>query len=297
MLGRAKHLILFALLILCAAPASAAWRDDYPVLRVGMVAGINPAETRGQAEPFRAYLETKLGVPVELFVANDFAALISGQLTGRFHATLLSASAFAAASAACNACVVPIVAPTTAEGDAGFRAVLVVPAGSAIASPADLGDARLAISPEDSVAGRLLPLALFAQDGVDLSAITLVPSDNPAAAMAHLLAGEADAALAWVGASGDPALGYDRGVLHQLIADGTLTMDQIAVIWTSPLIPNGPLVLSADLPDDLKADFTDAMTAMANEDGDALAAAGGGTGFTAVTAEQYQPLMLLTEPR
>lgn len=293
MLARAKRLIVLGLLVLLAAPASAAWRDDYPVLRVGVVAGINPADARTQSEPFRAYLEKALGVPVELFVANDYAALISGQLTGRFHAALLSAAAFAAASAACNACVEPLVAPMTAAGDAGFHAVLVVPAGSAIAAPGDLPGMRLAVSSEDSIAGRLLPLALFAEDGVDLSAVTLVPSANPAAAVAQLLAGEADAALAWTGAAGDPALGYDRGVLHQLVADGTLTMDQIAVVWTSPLIPNGPLAVAVDLPDDLKADLADAMVDMAVDDTDALAAAGGGAGFAAVTAEQYRPLLLL----
>jgi phosphonate transport system substrate-binding protein len=296
MIARTKRLVLAGLILLVAAQtASAAWRDDYPVLRIGMVAGVDATETRGRAEPFRAYLEDSLGVSVELFVANDYPALVSGQLTGRFQATFLSAASFAAASAACNACVEPLVAATSSEGDEGFYAVLVVPTGSAIVGPADLPGARLAVSAEDSIAGRLLPLALFAADGVDVPAIQLVNSDGPAAAMAHLLAGEADAALAWIGTSGDPALGYDRGVLHQLVADGTLAMDAIDIVWTSPLIPNGPLTVSADLPEDLKADLTAAMTEMATAAPDALAAVGGGAGFAAVTAERYQPLQLLTE--
>ncbi len=296
MLARAKRLLIAVLLLLVTMPvASAAWRDDYPVLRIGMVGGAIPADTRTRAEPFRAYLEAELGVAVELFVANDYSALISGQLTGRFQATFLSATAFAAASSACNACVEPLVTATTAEGDRGFYAVLVVPAVSAIAGPADLAGTRLAVSPEDSLAGNLLPLALFAEAGVDLSAVTLVASAGPEDAVAHLLAGEADAALAWTGTTGDPALGYDRGVLHQLVGDGTLTMDQVAIVWTSPLIPNGPLAIAADLPADLKAALAAAMTDMAKGNPDALAAANGGTGFAAVAADDYAPLLLLTE--
>lgn len=287
---------LAALLLLLTTPAALAqWRESYPVLRVGLVAGPDAALTRTRAEPFRAYLEDRLGVSVELLTAPDFGALIADQLTGRLHATFLSAAAFAGASAACGGCVEPLVAQTTRSGEVGYRAALVVSSENALSDPANLAGTRLAVSAEDSLAGRLLPLALFVEAGVEFSEITIISTASQAASVLAVSAGDAEAGLAWIGLS--DALN-ERGVLLALAAAGQISLDEIRVAWTSPMIPHGPLVALTNLPDDLKDDLESAMLAMATADTEALLAidANLGGGFVAIDSEAYEPLMLLTDP-
>ena len=284
--------------IVAAGATMAQWRDDNPVIRIGMVAGVDPVATRARTDPFRAYLARRLGVDVEIFLSNGYSALISGQLTGRFHAAFLSASAFASASVTCGGCLEPAVVPTTLDGEQGFHSVLVVRAGSDISEAAGLPGLRLTVSAVDSISGRLLPLALFAEAGIDVGAIALVPVQSPAQAIQLMLLGEADAALGWSSLNGEQASGYSRGVLRQLVDTGRLDMSEIAIIWTSPLIPYGPLAVMSDLPAGLKSELSDAMVEMAGLDAEALVAVNGALGgaYVAATADLFQPLTRLADP-
>ena len=275
--------------------AVAQWQEQYPVLRIGMVTGVDPAATRARAAPLADYLTERLGVDIEILLTNDYQALISGQLTDRFHATFLTASAFASANDICGNCLEAAAVPTNIDGELGFYSVLIARPLGTVDDPADLPGARLAVSAEDSVAGRLLPLSLFDEDGIDVAAIELRETASPAAAVELLLADGADAALAWSSLAGDEAVGYTRGALRQLVDAGRLTMDEIAIVWSSPMIPHGPLAVAADLPAELKAEITAAMIEMANADPDALAAANGvlGGAFVEAPPDLYAPLMLL----
>jgi phosphonate transport system substrate-binding protein len=279
-------------------PAAAQWRETIPTVRVGVLAGLNPSYLQSQLEPFRSYLEDRLGIAVELVPAADYPTMMAAQMAGGLQIAFLSASAFAATSVACDACVEPLVVPTTPDGIAGYHAILVVPAGSPIDGPADLNGRRLAVSAADSIAGRLLPLRLFAEAGVPETAIQLIERASPEAAIAAMLAGEADAALAWSSLTGDRAAGFAVGALAQMVATATLTMDQIGIAWTSPLIPYAPLSVQASLPADFKADLATAMTGLRAADPEAYAAIdrGHGGGFVPADAAMFAPLLLLATP-
>lgn len=286
------------LLAALALPASAQWRETIPTVRVGILAGLNQSYLQAQMEPFRAYLQDRLGVTIELVPAADYPTMMAAQMAGGLQIAFLSASAFAATSVACAACVEPLVVPTTPDGIAGYHAILVVPAGSLIDDPADLRGRRLAVSADDSIAGRLLPLRLFADAGVPETEIQLVERASPEAAIAAMLAGEADAALAWSSLAGNRAAGFAVGALAQMVATATLTMDQIGIAWTSPLIPYGPLSVQASLPADFKADLAAAMTELQTANPQAYAAIdrGHGGGFVLGDAAMFAPLLLLAAP-
>ena len=138
-------------------PASADWRDDLKVLRIGTVAPHGAAYDMARLEPFRAYLQDRLGLPVEIVATADYDALIDAQASARVQYAIHSASSYATAEALC-ACVEPLALPAAFDGSRGFHSVLVAHAGSAIASLADARGKRLALTGADSVAGRLVPL-------------------------------------------------------------------------------------------------------------------------------------------
>ncbi|WP_188193967.1 phosphate/phosphite/phosphonate ABC transporter substrate-binding protein [Nonomuraea sp. SYSU D8015] len=52
-------------------------------LRVGLIPNISPEQQRAKYEPFAAYLHRRLGVPVELFVASDYAGVVAALAGGR----------------------------------------------------------------------------------------------------------------------------------------------------------------------------------------------------------------------
>jgi phosphonate transport system substrate-binding protein len=289
---RALLAALLTLLMAAAYPAAgfADWRDDIKVLRVGFLAGDNPTYRTTQLEPFRAYLEGKLGIPVELVPSPTYDALIEAQSGGRIQYAIYSAASFATAAALCR-CVEPVAVPTAADGGEGFYSILIARADGPIRSLADAKGARLALAGEDSVAGRLVPLKAFAGEGIVPSEYfsAVIDRPDPKAAVAALLAGEADLAVGWSSMTGDYATGYSTGVLTEMVGSADLTMDEIRVVWQSPLIPFGPHAVRSDLPVELRALLSAALLAMATENPEALVAVdrSGGGGFVAADAALY----------
>jgi phosphonate transport system substrate-binding protein len=255
---------LAGLAALLPASAHADWRDDVKVLRVGFLAVGRPADEVARLEPFRAYLQARLAVPVELAPATTLAALVDAQVAGRVQYAIDSAVSYVTAVARCK-CVEPLAAPLAADGSRGFYAVLLARAGGPIQSLETAEGARLALSGADSLAGRLLPLAGFAAAGIDPATYFSKTETYaaPEAAVAALLAGSVDLAAGWSSLSGDAASGYSFGLLARMVVEGSLAMDGVAVVWRSPLIPFGPHAVAAAMPADERAAIADALSAMA----------------------------------
>jgi phosphonate transport system substrate-binding protein len=296
--------LALALSILAGADdgLSAEWRDDHKALRVGFLAISGAGYDSLRLEPFRAYLESRLALPVELVPAATYAALIDAQATDRVQYAIHSATSYVTAAATCG-CVEPLALPAAFDGARGFYAILLARADGAIFSVADARGARLAVAGEDSIAGRLVPMMWLAREGIDPAQYfsAIVETASPEAAITALFTGEADLAVAWSSLTGDGAGGYDFGVLSRMIRDGVLSMDQIRPIWTSPLIPFGPHAVRRDLPDELKSQLLAALTAMAATAPQALDAVDrssiGGGGFVAAGADDYAVIeALIGEP-
>ena len=158
----------FSLAAAFAGVAHADWRDDLKVLRIGFLSTGAIATDIAHLEPFRAYLEARLSLPVELVPATSYAALIDAEVSARVPYAIHSATSFATAEALCK-CVEALAAPAAFDGSRGFYAVLLARADGPIHSLADARGARLALTASDSVAGRLVPLKAFAAAGIDPS--------------------------------------------------------------------------------------------------------------------------------
>jgi len=79
-----------------------------------------------------------------------------------------------------------------------------------------------------------------------------------------------------------------------------LAMDRVSIVWQSPLIPFGPHVVRKEMPPELKALLSNALTAMAKEAPDVLDAVDRSTftggGFAAVGAADYAVVEALVAP-
>jgi phosphonate transport system substrate-binding protein len=291
---------LLALAILAAAGgARADWRDDVTILRVGVMTGANAPYRLLQLQPFKTYLEARTALPVEIVPAENYDALIAAQMGSRVDYAIESATAFVTADARCN-CVEALAVPTRSGGEPGFFALLVARADSPIATLADAEGARLALAGEDSIAGRLLQMKAFETEGIVAENFfsEIVEVRDPEAAITALLAGEAELAVAWSSLSGEPAAGYSFGVLADLVAEGGLAMEQIEIVWQSPLIPFGPHVIRSALPDELKQLLSRALLDVAQQDPVAFDAVDrfGGRGFVAADAGLFAPIAALIAP-
>jgi phosphonate transport system substrate-binding protein len=291
---------LLALSLLAAAGlARADWRDDVTMLRVGVLTGANAPYRLLQLQPFKAYLEARTALPVEIVPAENYDALIAAQVGSRVDYAVESATAFVTAAARCD-CVEALAVPTRSGGEAGFFALLVARADSPIKTLSDARGARLALASEDSIAGRLLQMKAFETEGIVAQDFFsgIVDLRDPEAAITALLAGEADLAVAWSSLSGDQAAGYSFGVLADLVAEGGLAMDQIEIVWQSALIPFGPHAIRSDLPDDLKQLLSRALLDVARDDPVAYDAVDrfSGRGFVAAAAGLYAPIAALIAP-
>jgi len=295
--------LAFAVVLLCLAPlaAHADWRDDVKVLRIGYLSSLDTAKDSARLEPFRAYMQQRLSLPVEMIPATSTAVLIGAIANGRVSYAVISAGGYVSAAAACR-CVEPVAVPAAFDGSTGFHAVLLARADSTIHSLADTRGARLALSADDSVAGRLIPMKAFAAAGIDPATnfAALYQSDGPADAIQALLDGRADLAVGWSSLAGDETSGYSFGLLADMVRAGTLTMDQVRIVWQSPLIPFGPHVVRSDMPPELKSLIADALSAMASAAPDALdaidASPYGGGGFVKIGAADYATIAALVAP-
>jgi phosphonate transport system substrate-binding protein len=289
---------LFVAALLWPSLARADWRNDLKVLRIGYLASSDVGSDSARLEPFRTYMASQLSLPVEMVPATSTASLIDAISSGRVSYAVMSGGAYAAAAQAC-ACVAPLAEPSAFDGSRGFHALLIARSDSTVQSLADTRGLRLALSAEDSVAGRLLPMHGLAVARIDpatnFSALDEMP--GPQDAVQALLDGRDDVAVAWSSLSGDAASGYSFGLLADMVRSGALTMDQIRIIWQSPLIPFGPHVVRNDVPEQGRQLMLAALTGMASTSPEALDAVDGsiygGGGFVPVTAAEYAPLAAL----
>ncbi|HET7718105.1 MAG TPA: phosphate/phosphite/phosphonate ABC transporter substrate-binding protein [Bauldia sp.] len=288
-------------LALAGGFARAAWQDEVKVLRVGVLGGSDAAYRLATLEPFRVYLQDKTGIPVEIVPAATYDALIDAQAGGQVDYAIYSATAYATAVVKCE-CVEAFAAPVAADGALGFYSILVARSGDPVADLAGAKGKRLGLGPKDSVAGSIVPRHAFAADDIDLATHFLAVREfpTPEDAVKALLQGEVDLAAAWSSLTGSAALGYSFGTLNRMVAEGTLSMDRIKLVWQSRLIPFGPHALRINLPAELKGILSGAVLSMAREDPEALDAVDrlgfGGGGFATPDASLYALVIELVTP-
>ncbi|MGY6697674.1 MAG: phosphonate ABC transporter substrate-binding protein [Roseinatronobacter sp.] len=234
--------------------ASADWRSDLPVFRIGLLGGENEADRLRNNECMGAALAERLGVQVEMFPAPDYAGVMQGLLAGQLDYAALGASAYAGIYLQDPEAVEPIFVTKENDGSLGYIAAMYVRADSDIHSMDDMQGRSLAYADPNSTSGYLVPRFEIKRAGIDEASFfsrTGFGGGHEQATIA-VLEGQYDAGVTWASGQGEASEGYTRGSLRRMIDNGLLNMADLRVIWESPIIPNGPVVIRKALPQEVK---------------------------------------------
>lgn len=239
-----------------------------PVFRVGLLGGENEADRLRNNECFRVAMEERLGIPVELFPAPDYAGVMQGLVAGQLDYASLGASAYAGIYLQDPEAVEPIFVGREADGSTGYIAPMYVRADSDIISLEDMEGRSLAYADPNSTSGYLVPRFELKRAQIDdetYFSSTGFGGGHEQAVIA-VLNGQYDAGVTWSSGQGDAAEGYSRGNLRRMVDNGLLDMADLRIIWESPIIPNGPVVVRKSMPQEAKDIVTAYLTTQHESD-------------------------------
>lgn len=270
------------------------WRKKIGTFRVGIVGGSKAVIKTKQAQPFRLALEEALGMPVEIFAAQDYASLADAHAQSRVEYAIYSATAFSSAWVKCK-CIEPIAVPRAADGTYAFRSVLAVRS-KKYASLSSLKGQPIAVPGKTSFSGHIFPKRELIDQGYDLDDADWNLSFHKTSkqALRDFVSGEAQALFSWMPHSYDQAdTGQNeayRGLYRNL--DSKLH-DATRIVWQSDPVPHGPHAIRTNLPQQAKqiiAWFLDGLFLKSPRAYSAIEMSLQG-GFTPVTLKLYQPLI------
>ena len=139
---------------------------------------------------------------------------------------------------------------------------------SGIMSFEDMQGRILGFADPNSTSGYLVPMVSFINAGIDPDAYFAETrfSGGPEQNVLAVVNGEIDGGVTWVSGVGEFEEGYTSGALRRMIDSGLLDMSELTQVWQSPLIPNGPIVVRSELPEEVRTAVLDSLMAMPEDD-------------------------------
>ncbi len=282
-----------ALIALIAAPALAeGWKDDYQVIRFGILSGENEQDRLMRNEPLRVYLEDTLGVQVEIFSAGNYDGVIQAVAADQIEIARLGSSAYAAAYTETEGGVVPTLTTRAKDGSTGYFSVVVTRCDSGIKSLADAEGKVHAFADPDSTSGYAVPyFNMITKEGFKPEDFfgSVVFSGSHEAGVTGVVNGTFDTAATYQ--DNDIA-----GVYQRMEDKGMIDEGLVCKIWESPEITSGPWTFRKNLPQDMIEEVTAAIEGFPAADPEGYALYSSFTegdenpdvGFTRVDHDRYQ---------
>ncbi len=273
--------VLVALTVLIATDVLAAPKDWPTVLNFGIIPTDSAANMTERFDNVKKYLEKKLGIKIELKVATDYAAVITGMQFKHIDLAYFGPKSYVEASARANAECFAL--EITQDGSNGYHSLIIVRKDSPYKTIADLKGKVWAFVDPNSTSGRLVPLVHFLKDlkiDPDTYFSKVMYSGGHAASMLAVKSGKVDGA-----ATNDLDMARGNGKAWNQEKDFT-------IIWKSPLIPGSLIAYRKDLPASLKGALRDALLAYNDPEGLNMLKL---KGYSAVTDEMYNPVREMIE--
>ncbi|WP_343551321.1 phosphonate ABC transporter substrate-binding protein [Pantoea sp.] len=254
---------LTSLALLTIAMAFGANAADAPKeLNLGILGGQNATQQIGDNQCVKDFFDKELQVDTKLRNSSDYSGVIQGLLGNKIDLVLSMSPASYASVYLQNPKAVDVVGIVVddKDGSQGYHSVVIVKADSPYKKLEDLKGKSFGMADPDSTSGFLMPNQAFKKEfggTVDdkynntFSSVTF--SGGHEQDILGVLNGQFEGAVTWTSLIGDRETGYTSGAFGRLIRmDHPDLMKQIRIIWQSPLIPNGPILVSNNLPADFK---------------------------------------------
>jgi phosphonate transport system substrate-binding protein len=290
-----EHQMKTLLLTLAATTAltgAAFAQDAITEFNIGILGGENAQDRLTNQECFRAKIEEALGVPTKLFAPADYDGVIQGLLGGTIDYAWLGASAYAKIYLTDPAAVELKLTKQNIDDSTGYYSIGFARADSGITSMDDAKGKVFAFADPNSTSGYLVPgaelLAKYGKLEEYFSEVKM--SGGHEQTIVGVANGDFDAGVSWADGLGNWEDGYNSGAFRRAADSGLVEMSDLVEIWRSKMIPEGPMVIRAALPTDVKDKVT-ALTADLWETDKECAynvAAGDAKDFVPVMQEAYE---------
>lgn len=289
-----KKLIAAALATTALTGAALAQSADVTEFRIGILGGENAQDRMNSYECLRGYTEERLGVPAKLFAPADYNGVIQGLLGGTLDMAWLGASAYAAVYLQDPEAVEPVLVKINLDGSYGYHSIGFARKDAGINTLEDMQGKVFGFGDPNSTSGYLIPSIEIPQTtGATMESgdyfgevkftggheQTIVAVNN----------GDVAGGVTWADGQGNWEDGYNSGALRKAVDAGLVDMNDLVEIWRSKPIPEGPVVLRKDLPEEVKATMTQLVDELHEKDADCAygVAAGESLGFDPIAHDAY----------
>ena len=269
------------------------WRQQFPELNIGISSGENEADAIARNQGYAAYLSKKLGVPVKVVRGTDYAAVVEALRAGQVQFASIGPANDALAHKVMGDLITPVAVQRDKEGALGYYSVIAVRADSTYQTIEDIKGKSFAFADPNSTSG-------YAQPSYYLSTVLGTSADEYFGEVAFS-GGHEQSVIALVNGTFEAVATHQTndhsGNIPRMTEKGMIPAGATRIIWTSPLIPNSPVVMRTDLPEELKKAFTDAIFAFPQEDPKAFEelTSGNSKGYAPAKHEDYLDVIAITE--
>ena len=251
-----KLLSLLAATTMLAHPVSA--QDAIKEFNIGILGGENAQDRMTSNECYRAAVEASLGVPVKLFTPADYDGVIQGLLGGTIDMAWLGASAYAKIYLTDPIAVEVRLTKQNLNDSTGYYSIGFARKDSGITRIEDAKGKSFAFAEPNSTSGYLVPAAELTSKYGPLDAYfsEVKMSGGHEQTIVGVNNGDFAAGVSWADGVGNWEDGYASGAFRKAADAGLVDMNNLVEIWRSALIPEGPMVVRAALPTDVKDKVT-----------------------------------------
>jgi len=253
---------------------------DNAAVNVGMVpdAGATQVSITEKA-PLKAYLEQKLGRPVNLIIPTNYNATVEALGNGSLDFAYLGGLTYIKAHARYS--VVPLVQRSS---DLQFRSFFITSSHSSIHSLGDLKGKTFAFGDINSTSGHLMPYLEMRQAGID-----------PNNSLKFRYTGSHPATAKAVESGAVDAGALDETVYTSMVAEGKLDPNKVRVFYTSKPFVDYVWVSRKDVDPATQEKFAQAFTDLKERQDDEILKILRGKDFVRANNEEYTVLRLVAE--
>ena len=252
--------------------STAALADGHGIkeFRIGILGGENASDRLRSNECIKERTAELLGVETKLFAPADYNGVIEGLLGGNLDMAWLGASGYAKVYITNPDAVEPVLTKINEDGSFGYYSIGFARLDKNIGNLDDMKGRVFGFGDPNSTSGYLIPSIEIPEAGYDMEPGNyfkdVVFTGGHEQTIVAVSNGDIDAGVSWADGLGDWEDGFNSGAFRKAVDAGLVDMTLLTEIWRSKVIPEGPIVLRKDLPEQVKLQVTGMLASLPSMD-------------------------------